>query len=65
MSTPGIFFKNQEELEAPTVNALKRNTKCSYKQVKEEEGRGVKGHQRREKRPKNYKLELIHDSRRG
>jgi hypothetical protein len=51
MSTPGIFFKNQEELEAPTVNALKRNTKCSYKQVKEE-GRGVKGHQRREKKAK-------------
>jgi hypothetical protein len=30
-------LKNQEEPEAPTVNALKRNTKCSYKQAKERE----------------------------
>jgi len=61
-----FFWKNQEEPEAPTVNALKGTQSAVTKQGKEEEERrGVKGQQRREKRPKNYKLELIHDFRRG
>ena len=51
-----FFWKNQEEPEAPTVNALKGTQSAVTKQGKEEERRGVKGQQRREKKAKELQI---------
>jgi hypothetical protein len=68
-------LRNQEEPEAPTVNALKRAKGTVTKTTKSKEGEtetiSVHRQELREQRrkgkktPENYKLELIHDSNRG
>jgi hypothetical protein len=66
-----VFFEESGGARGSYCKCInKRNKKCSYKQAKRRGGRkrtavGLRDNKGEKERPKDYKLELIHDSRRG